>query len=103
MIIVLNQTDMEAALIGYIKSQGLNVTNQDIKIKISGRSDTGYNAELDLSPSEVPSMEPVPRSVAYEPEPDISQIDAALVEDSTTTETTTSMFTDDEDFEQESA
>jgi len=90
MIIVLNQTDMEAALVGYIKQQGLSVHGKDIKIKISGRSDSGYNAELDLTPSEVTSMEPVPRSIPNEPEPEtsISSLDAAMVEDSTIEEET---------------
>jgi hypothetical protein len=70
MQIILQQSEIEAAVVEYIKSQGISISgcNVDVQFK-SGRLDSGSTATIEITKGKVETSDvPTPRAVTASPE-----------------------------------
>ena len=60
MRITLEHTEIEAALVAYIGSQGINIEGKDIDVSMTaGRGDNGYTASISIKEGKVATLESI--------------------------------------------
>lgn len=85
MIINLKQTEIEAALKGYVAQQGISLTGKQVEISFTaGRKESGVSAELtieeDVSIPTYPQNVAVIRSIKEEPKTQPEEVQEAIAE-----------------------
>lgn len=64
MQITLTESEIKEALIDYVGSQGINLTNADAKVTFfAGRGANNNSATIDIVKKEVVSTEPTPQAI----------------------------------------